>query len=169
MDLAELVQREAIRDVLHRYCRGADRRDATLMRSAYHSDALDHHGGFDGRALDFIELLIGTNASDAEPSQHLLGNIMIELDGDRAWVESVFTCRYGRTPTAGDRRSRHVVLGGRYWDRFERRDGDWRIAERTVLLDWSEERPTAPRPAIAATFVPGVRGSGDRTYHRPTR
>ena len=26
-------------------------------------------------------------------------------------------------------------------DQFERRDGEWRIARRTELLDWAHERP----------------------------
>jgi hypothetical protein len=34
--------RWAIHDVLVRYCRGVDRLDADLVRSAYHSDAVEH-------------------------------------------------------------------------------------------------------------------------------
>src|SRR3546814_19209297 len=32
-----------------------------------------------------------------------------------------------------------ILIGGRYIDRFERRDGVWRIAHRTGLLDWRQD------------------------------
>ena len=43
---------EAIRQAALRYCRGVDRLDAELMRSAYHDDATDDHGVFVGSAAD---------------------------------------------------------------------------------------------------------------------
>ena len=30
-----------------------------------------------------------------------------------------------------------MEVGGRYLDRFEKRDGEWRIARRRYVLDWS--------------------------------
>jgi hypothetical protein len=35
---------------------------------------------------------------------------------------------------------RETFLCGRYVDRFERRRDEWRIASRTVVYDWIEER-----------------------------
>jgi hypothetical protein len=52
--LRDLLDRAAIREVLYRYCRAADRCDEELMRSCYHPDALDKHGRFDGSAGDFV-------------------------------------------------------------------------------------------------------------------
>jgi len=44
--LLAAADKEEIRDALFRYCRGIDRGDAAMMRSAYHADAIEHHGDF---------------------------------------------------------------------------------------------------------------------------
>ena len=46
--IAELWDREQIRQCLHRYARGVDRFDRELILSAFHPDALDEHGKFVG-------------------------------------------------------------------------------------------------------------------------
>ena len=50
--VARAAAAEAIRQAALRYCRGVDRLDAELMRSAYHDDATDDHGVFVGPAAD---------------------------------------------------------------------------------------------------------------------
>ena len=161
MDLPELLDREAIRDVIYRYCRACDRRDERLLRSVYHPDAADNHGAFAGSADDFVRYTMDTGGAGFIAGQHHIGNILIELDGDVAHVESVFICHL----VSGDQDARQIeVLGGRYWDRMERRDGEWRIADRVVLLDWSELRGDIAEPDRAKTFMPGQRSVSDATY-----
>jgi hypothetical protein len=75
-----IESREAIRDCLYRYCRGIDRADAAVLRSAYWPDAIDDHVLFNGNAYDFIDWCVPLLAQ-VEHSQHMLGNIQIELDG----------------------------------------------------------------------------------------
>jgi hypothetical protein len=41
----------------------------------------------------------------------------------------------GRLARGEDRRNAEVI-GGRYLDRMEKRGGEWRIAQRTMLYDW---------------------------------
>ncbi len=56
--LARLLDKEAIRDLVQIYCRAADRHDHELMRSLYHEDAYDDHGSFfKGSAMEFIDML----------------------------------------------------------------------------------------------------------------
>src|SRR5262245_17777267 len=43
-----LLDKQAIQEVLARYCRGVDRADLELLRSVYHPDAIDNHGTFNG-------------------------------------------------------------------------------------------------------------------------
>ncbi|BEP46256.1 hypothetical protein GmRootV15_68450 (plasmid) [Variovorax sp. V15] len=52
--LEALLDREAIRDCLYRYCRGIDRCDEAALRSAYWEDATDCHGAWKGSAEGFI-------------------------------------------------------------------------------------------------------------------
>ena len=44
-EVQELLDKQAIHEVMIRYCRGLDRMDAELVGSAYHPDAHDDHGG----------------------------------------------------------------------------------------------------------------------------
>ena len=161
MDVQELIDREAIRDVIYRYSRGCDRRDEALLRSVFHPDAWDNHGTFVGSADDFVTHTIQVGGAGLVSGQHHIGNILIELDGDVAQVESVLICHMVRDAEDG----RYVdVVGGRYWDRMERRAGEWRIAERTLLLDWSEQRRDITEPPMAKMITPGLRSTSDPTY-----
>ena len=79
-----LADREAIRDLLFRYCRAVDRRDFVALRALYHDDAVDEHGGmFAGPAHEFLERLPAIMAP-MEVVWHMTGNMLIEVRGDEA-------------------------------------------------------------------------------------
>jgi hypothetical protein len=139
--LQALLDREAIRDCLYRYCRGIDRADEAALRSAYWEDATDCHGAWNGSATGFIEQAL-RKLREGGRRVHQISNILIELHGDVAAVESAFLALQA---TASEPQ-RETFLCGRYGDRFERRRGDWRIASRIVVYDWIEERE---RPELA--------------------
>lgn len=139
--LEELLDREAIRDCMYRYCRGIDRADEAALRSAYWPDAHDSHGAYNGPADGFIERAL--EAFKKGPRNvHQVSNILIEfLEPTAAAVESYFLALQ-RGP---DREGvvRQVLLSGRYCDRFEKRGDEWRVARRTVVYDWVEEQTPA--------------------------
>ena len=87
LDLESLLAREEIRDVLSRYCRATDRRDWASLRDCYHDDAYDDHGSLVGPIDEFIRIS-KPFADRVAATMHFMGNIMIELDGDVARVES---------------------------------------------------------------------------------
>ena len=139
--LAELADREAIRDCLLRYCRGIDRCDEEALRSAYWPDASDRHGPYQGTACGFIDWAVG-KLSQGGRNVHMIGNIAIELRGDVAAVESYFhALQAERAPGS---QPRDLLLCGRYVDRFERRHGEWRVAARVVTYDWMQSLPAEP-------------------------
>lgn len=131
---AELADRETIRDCLFRYSRGIDRADADLLRSVYWPGAMDYHTGFAGTAEEFIEWSM-ERLPVLQDKVHMLGNIFIRLDGDRAKAETYF---WSVSITPGEE-PRQVMACGRYLDRFEKRGDEWRIAERFVTHDWFSE------------------------------
>ena len=139
--LQGLLDREAIRDCLYRYCRGIDRADETALRSSYWPDARDTHGAYRGSAEGFIAQALPRLAAGGR-RVHAISNILIELHGDVAAVESSFLA----LQSVASAPTHEVFLCGRYVDRFERRDAEWRVAHRTVVYDWIEERE---RPALA--------------------
>jgi hypothetical protein len=161
--LEDVVAREQIRDAVHRYCRGADRCDDALLRSVYHPDATEDHGGFGGSAAQYCDEAIPRLRRLWAATQHVLGQIAIELDGDVAHVESSFVGYHVRRP---DEQGRVLMweLGGRYLDRFERRDGAWLIAHRLLVEDWEDMREI--REEGGRPFERGRRDRGDASYRR---
>lgn len=133
--LTALMDREAIRDCIYRYCRGIDRADEAALRSAYWEDATDCHGAWSGSAAGFIEQALQRLRGGGGRRVHQVSNISIELHGELAAVESCFLALQAPAGATGQ-----TFLCGRYVDRFERRRGEWRIAARTVVYDWIEER-----------------------------
>jgi hypothetical protein len=133
--LRVLVDKDEIRDVLIRYARGVDRGDAGLITSCYWPDAVDDHGGIALTGTQAGPRFSGNRKVSASGAagQHFLGNITIEIEGDRAFTESYFVS-YLIVDRDGAEHTR--FRGARYLDRFERRDGEWKIAYRVVVDDW---------------------------------
>lgn len=164
--LLELHNREAIRDCLMRYCRGADRCDEALLRSAFWPDATDSHA-MPGRpplnAYVFIERILPKLRS-MDQTMHTLGNILIVILGAEARVESYYHAYHRVRDAVGPR---DIVTAGRYLDRFEQRNGQWRIAERVVVVDWFREYTDSPdwdRGVFGGPCVMGDKAPRDASY-----
>jgi hypothetical protein len=133
----EWADREAIRDCLLSYVRGIDRGDEAMLRSAYWPDATDDHAGlFSGSAADYIDQAVQNTGSRC-PTAHFVTNEFIRLNGDQAAVESYVYAIHSGMEYAGAERD--IIVAARYIDRFERRDDQWRIAARSVAIDWFRE------------------------------
>ena len=147
----------AIMTNLARHGRGVDRNDLALLASAYHPDAEVAYGMFAGPARAFAEYLIGAMAG-APVTLHRTSNMRVRVAGDRARSES-YVIAYMRGPDEGTDYQR--LVGGRYLDRHERRDGVWKIAHRTYLLDWNANVPSRETWPVGAQPPRGAQGDGD--------
>ena len=150
-----------IEDVIHRWCRGVDRRDWDLARTVFHPDAHDDHGMFSGGIEEMIAWLTERHAEITQ-SMHHAGAITIDFAGpNQAIVETQILARQRYAESA--RAARIAMLGeqvgsepgvldmggaGRYVDVFERRDGRWKIAKRVVVYEglWASRAPDKPQP-----------------------
>ena len=121
--------RQEILDVLTRFCRGVDRHDRDLLESCYHPDATDDHGIYAGDAKGFIDWVLGATEG-VQFMQHTVTNHQV-LGGDG---DVVATETYYHARTLGSD-GQLAQAFGRYLDRFERRDGEWRIARRLVTME----------------------------------
>ena len=157
--LQRMLARDEIREVLARYARAVDRADGPLLKSCYHPDAIEEHGGnYTGNAIEYVDgaipriLAMGT-------MQHLLGTSHIELDGDVAWVET-YIWTFARFAQAGGG-SLDTFTGGR----LVFRDGDLaghaaqvqlhRHEDATVSLALWEPAPRAIAPGMAFAISAG--------------
>ena len=124
------IDRSEILDCLERCTDGMDRLDRELARSAYY-DGITVHGDLVMTVDNFIDWAF-ENYADQVLHQHHITNYRLDLEGDTAHSETyyLFSGRYSKQDEA------LAVAGGRFVDRFDRRDGKWAIAARECTLDW---------------------------------
>lgn len=127
-----IADRLAITDVLLKHCRGLDRGDGALIQSCYWEGAEVDYGSYKGPADAFAELVVQALAGGYELTRHCIGNTLVAIDGDRARSESYVDAAH--LMHGGEQEMR---FGGRYLDRLEKREGDWRLLHRQVVMDWS--------------------------------
>lgn len=165
--LREMVDRHDIREVMLRYARGLDRLDNALARSCYWDDAIEDHGQFVGSPDDFIRYADGTTLM-FEAVQHGIFNHFCDLQGDEAFAETYYQFT---GVTAGD--APNFVSTGRYVDHFQKRGGEWRIANRVTIV---ESQMDVPKSAMLKAMPPAYtedepcqarRDCTDVSYHRP--
>ncbi len=163
--LGELLDRQDILDALTRFARGMDRFDREAFLSAFHTDAEIAAGPFVGQPAALYDWARDLHDQGQSATQHVLLNHSCDLDGDSAHTETYYLF------AARNRDDSNWIAGGRYIDRFERRDGQWRVASRSTVIEYSGLLPTLPIPF---GDVPGIdlngivaRDTSDLSYRRP--
>jgi hypothetical protein len=165
--LRRLADRVEIVEVLNRYCRGVDRCDEATLASVYHPDGTDDHGTFVGNGREFAAWAAKGAAGYWAASHHTVHNVIVDwVDDDTAEVECYVLALNHRRDGGDGGPGRVEVFGGRYLDRFERRDGVWRIAHRVALRDVDT---LVDRERWAARINPGGRFPDDALYRAPHR
>ncbi|MBP8234843.1 MAG: nuclear transport factor 2 family protein [Rhizorhabdus sp.] len=162
--LQDLLDREEIRSLIYAYCNAADRHDQDKMCSLYHEDAIDEHGHMSkGPAMDFIDKLPEIQAP-MEILHHNVTTINLAIDGDRAEGEVYLIALHRVKSPDGPF---DVLVGGRYFDRYERRDGRWKFAHRAIVADWANIHSPSivdlQHPFLEGAYI-GKPGPGDPSY-----
>lgn len=160
--LQALLDKQAIHDCLMRYCRGIDRMDVELIKSAYHPDAWDDHGKFASTGWEFAEGVV-KRLGEVNSTMHCVCNELVEVEGDVAHGEA-YLVAYARFQREGKEFDR--VVGARYIDRYERRSGEWKIAHRTIVHEWTRIDPVVETWSRTSEFRFGVRSRDDLVYRR---
>ncbi len=133
---------ETIRERVHLFSRALDRLDRELLAAQFWPDAEVDYGVFHRGAVGpFLDVAMGFQGSMRD-TQHLVGNVTAQVDGARATAESYVHAHH---VIAQGNDLVQLMVGARYLDRFERRDGEWKIAFRTEVLDWARWLPVPER------------------------
>lgn len=165
--LHELIDRQDIWNVLLRYARGIDRLDRDLIRSCYHDDAVDDHHSFVGAPDDFIDWAFEGSLARNVVHHHGVNNHSCEIDGDNAYAETYYTY------IGANREPPHLLSIGRYIDHFQRRNGEWKIANRVCVIEKTfdlmetEDRTAENGDLHYGPLCPATRDRGDLSYQRP--
>jgi 3-phenylpropionate/cinnamic acid dioxygenase small subunit len=134
-DLQRLMDRQEIADLCARYTYALDTRDWALFESCFTDEpAFVHPGG----RLEGIEPILARSRGALESldaSQHLLGNVVAEVDGDTARATSYFQAQHVRAGTQG---GATYIIAGSYTDILTRTAGGWKIAERVQVYLWRD-------------------------------
>jgi hypothetical protein len=164
-DVRFLKDRVAILDCVARHSRGCDRHDIDLITQAYHEDAVDEHGSAKNLGPEYGEWANQVHAETSQVHTHNITTHTCEIDGDTAHAESyvivVLISSDGKTAQ---------FISGRYLDRLERRDGEWRIAVRrsTVEAMFLGDARVLKAPFFKEKgYLVGTRDRSDLSYERP--
>ena len=163
-EVQRFIDIAAIKELHIRYCRGVDRMDWDLIRSIYHPDAVDDHRKFRGSVEEFIEWAAPI-LSAFVCTTHFCGNQYVEVEGDSGWMESSTLAFHRRFPTE-DSPAVDYVMNLRYVDVVERRDGEWRILDRTLICESESTLPVGEHARLGPAWLDSAatRDRTDRSY-----
>jgi hypothetical protein len=163
-DVRYLKDRQAILDVIMRHARGHDRHDRDLMNSCFWEDGIDEHGQFVTPGPEYGDWANASHSGGFYRHMHNITTHTCEIDGDTAHCDSYVVGTF--LPRGMEGKAK--VTTGRYVDRLERRDGEWRIAVRRTLIEVEIEGDSNwPQSAINETFPRGAWDDSDVSYARP--
>jgi SnoaL-like domain len=160
-----LMDRTEILDCVSRHARGSDRHDIDLITSAYHDDGVDEHGHAVNQGPKYGEWANTTHAETSRVHTHNITTHTCEIDGDTAHAES-----YAIVVLIGADTKNAQFITGRYIDRLERRDGQWRIAVRRSTVEGmflADARVLQSSFFTEKGYQLGTRDRSDLSYERP--
>jgi ketosteroid isomerase-like protein len=157
-----MLDKHELHELALTYCRAIDRQDFALVRTLYHDDAIDDHGDmFKGGPDEYVAWL-PTIMANWDATVHSISNTLFEVEGDKANGE-LYVVAYHRThgPDA-----KEIVVGGRYLDRYEKREGVWKFIHRSLAMDWCNVRDVnvSDYETFAAGAEHGRHDAGDASY-----
>ncbi|MCB4611710.1 nuclear transport factor 2 family protein [Enterobacter asburiae] len=147
----EAADRLAIRELIDAWAHNADRKLPAKQAALFTDDGVVEvyieEPGKDSKPVQVlrgrkeIESGIGDALKKYAVTMHLNGQSTIQINGDSAINES-YTLAHHLWTEDGARKL--LVMGIRYYDTIVRKDGRWLFAERKLIIDWTDSRPSSP-------------------------
>lgn len=164
-DVQYLKDRTAILDCINLHARGHDRHDVGMITNAYHDDGVDEHGFAINAGPDYAAWANAAHSAGSLLHTHNITTHTCEINGDEAHCESyvlVFLLNNdGETAR---------VISGRYIDRLEKRNGEWKISLRRTTVDvlLAGDASILKAPIFKDQgYAKGMRDSSDVSYQQP--
>lgn len=129
-DLARIVTERAVEGQLVRLARAMDERSWDVVAGVFLPDATAELGTGELSGSEQIVASMRSYLDACGPTQHLLGNVLVEVDGDRAESRAHVSDLHLGT---GDRSTLTFSTLGDYHDRWELHGSAWGIRHRTKL------------------------------------
>jgi hypothetical protein len=158
-----LLAKQAIREIHERYCRGVDRHDDALVQSCFWPEAPAEYGIWSGRAVDLPGFAAPLLREHYTNTNHAISQCHVELRGDEAVSETY--CHASHHLPDGVGGVVTDIVWCRYVDRLERRGGEWRVADRLLVVDQIMRVEAEGRGMLDFTaYAHGRQGADDPSY-----
>ncbi|NBB24150.1 hypothetical protein GVM20_03305 [Porphyrobacter sp. SLTP] len=164
--LQELLDKQAIQELIARYSRTLDWVDDAGQADCYWPDAAIDYGFFKGTAADFVPVVMAVERSTGR-RWHLLSSLAVNLTSATTAEGECYGIALGFRREDEAEPYRGNMYGGRYLDQYEKRDGEWRISSRRYIMDWTMAMPDQPDASPNAEFplpMLDLRESGHPDY-----
>lgn len=139
-----------------------DQGDWDALAACFHPDATVNISWYQGSAAGFLAAAreSGARQQAGESSRHWLGNFRAWVSGERAVLETDVQI------LTRDRFADSLVdctSWGRFFDRFERREGTWRILDWTAIYERDRLDPVIPG-SLPADLLAGLDLAADHGH-----
>lgn len=168
--LQELLDKQAIQELIARYSRTLDWLDDAGQAGCYWPDAAVDYGFFKGTAAEFVPVVMAIERSTGR-RWHLLASLQVTLTSATTAIGESYGIALGFRRAADSEPYKGNMYGGRYLDEYEKRATDsgaeWRISSRRYIMDWSMAMPDQPDASPNAAFplpMLDLRESGHPDY-----
>jgi hypothetical protein len=132
-DVQAVIDRLEVSDVLVRYCTALDTHDSALLESCFSTDAvLEYDAAPAATPAEFAERARRLRSLAA--TQHIITNITVDLDGDRARSTAYVLAMQVRGASEG---RETYLIGGSYADTLVRTSAGWCITHRRFTSLWA--------------------------------
>ncbi|MFZ9394571.1 MAG: nuclear transport factor 2 family protein [Erythrobacter sp.] len=152
--LQELLDKQAITELVARYSRTLDWLDDEGQAGCYWPDAAIDYGFFKGTAAEFVPVVMAVERSTGR-RWHMLNSLQIRLTSDTTAIGECYGIAVGLR-REGDAPYKGNMYGGRYLDEYEKRatpeGAQWRISSRRYIMDWTMPMPDQPDASPVAEF-----------------
>ena len=128
---------------------------------AFHDDAEVKYGTYDGHYEKFCEDIVEGNLTIRDTMHSIINeHYNIDVEAKKATGEIYVLALWGTDES-------NFICSGRYLDKYECRDNDWRISFRRYVYDWSRTTSYSgndPEKAFEGLIYRGKRNKEDFSY-----
>jgi len=140
MDIQALLDEREITRALSRFARILDTKSWNDLPEVFaHDLSFDYGAGGEQRGMDALRVNMTRFLDRCGGTQHLIGSILVDVDGDQAISRAYVQARHQAVNNPG---GTVFDSNGEYVDRWERRAEGWRIVRRDVIWATLSGDPT---------------------------
>ena len=134
-----LLDERDITRLCYRYGSTLDDRDWAGLRTCFTDDAVTEYEGLGEFAgYEAIEKVCQAALVPLDRSHHMIGNVVVQVDGDTATAQCYLHAQHVKAGTPG---GDLYVIAGRYTDTLARTPAGWRFTRRRLETWWTDGNP----------------------------